>query len=195
MTRPKSESSEKENAFYNTLLNAWVTTRIDKDKTLLTLSTGGIGILLTFITLRFINNTFQFVAFSVAVSCFLIAIIAVLLVFIRNAKYLEKMLKGTFESDPCLERLDIIAFTSFVAGVIFSIVLVYGGLSAMTNSNKDGSINKVDQHGDVQKSLDGLHNLRPSTPQAPSSSPSSSPAPAQNAPAQSPQQQAPDKGK
>ena len=45
-----AQDSPKDVAFYSTVAQAWVATRMEKDKTLLSLATAGIGLLATLLT-------------------------------------------------------------------------------------------------------------------------------------------------
>ena len=45
-----SQHAQKEIAFYSKVVEAWVATRMEKDKTLLSLATGGIGLLVTLLS-------------------------------------------------------------------------------------------------------------------------------------------------
>lgn len=68
---PDELKQQKELALYTAQVDAWVTTSFERDKSLLTLSAGGIGLLLT-----------------------------ILRVFQRNKKHLEAVLAGKTESEP-----------------------------------------------------------------------------------------------
>jgi tRNA A37 threonylcarbamoyltransferase TsaD len=49
-TDEDSHESQKKLAFYTAAVEAWVATRMEKDKTLLALAAGGIGLLATLLT-------------------------------------------------------------------------------------------------------------------------------------------------
>ncbi len=47
---PSPHESAKEVAFFSAVVGAWIETRMEKDKTLLSLATAGIGLLVTLLT-------------------------------------------------------------------------------------------------------------------------------------------------
>ncbi|MGC9491547.1 hypothetical protein, partial [Vibrio genomosp. F10] len=82
-------NKEKEVEFYAATVGAWLNTKFELDKSLLTLSTGAIGLLVTLLTTVGASSVEGLVLYFVALLCFLVCVISILLVFKRNAKHLE----------------------------------------------------------------------------------------------------------
>lgn len=107
----------KDVAFYSAKVNAWVSTKQESSKYLLNLSAAGIGLLVTLaMTLKNIN----IVLFVLASSSFLVCVIATLLIFNFNAKYLEAVLQKTTTHSCLLKILDWASYISFGAGLILT---------------------------------------------------------------------------
>lgn len=115
---------EKTVSFYSARINTWVGTRMERDKTILTLSTAGIGILVTMLTSFGIKNSFSFVFYIFSFISFLTSIIILLFVFSLNADYLlylddEKKIK---HKKCLLKLLDKSTFVFFITGIVFTIL-------------------------------------------------------------------------
>ena len=78
----------KEIEYYSNSVNAWFNTRLERDKSILTISAGGLGLLITILTAFGVNNKVELIIFFLAILCFLTAIILIVIVFTRNASYL-----------------------------------------------------------------------------------------------------------
>lgn len=186
---------QKHVEFYSAGLTAWYTTRLEHDKSLLTLSAGGIGLLMTLMTTVGVSSAESLVLYLCALMAFLICLGAVLLIFKKNADHIEGVIAGTaLQNDPALGRLDAIGVWAFVFGVVFSVLI---GISAAINSYDKGekkmsssdqkqnstsiaqeSFNgmaKLQPQTDLTKSFNGIAKLQPTSPQ--SSSSTESPAP------------------
>src|SRR5260221_12045165 len=115
------QESAKDLAFYSAVLGAWIETRMEKDKTLLTLSTGGIGVLTTLATTVGPSSKAQLALYALACGCFAVAVITGILVFDRNSKHLDDIIRkqavGTSETLTWLDRL---LFGGFVLGVLLT---------------------------------------------------------------------------
>jgi hypothetical protein len=124
--------------FYSMKINAWVNTSMELDKSLLTLSTAGIGLLLTLMTTVGARSVEGGLLSCLAMLSFVVCLIAVLFVFNGNKKRIEEIIQNQEQApkQTYLSILDRIAFVSFALGVVFSLVL---GISAVINnfSNKD----------------------------------------------------------
>lgn len=115
--------NEKEVAYYSALVNAWINTKMERDKTLLILSSAGVGILVTLLSTIGVSNCFGIVSYVLAFFSFMCTMIILVIVFDKNSKHIEEVLKGNKESDPKLDLLDKISFYSFILGAIFSIIV------------------------------------------------------------------------
>lgn len=122
-------SDQKEVEYYAAKVNAWFNSRIEYDKSLLTLSAGAIGLLVTLLITVRINSFELLFLFFAAIISFVICIIAVLAIFLRNTKYLEALIAGNRTNDPVLRFLDLLSISSFIIGIALASVI---GLLAAT---------------------------------------------------------------
>jgi len=169
-------------AFYSAVVNAWITTRIEKDKSVLTLAVAGIGLLATLLAAVGVRTLLEIPFYAIGFSGFLIASWTAVQIFDQNAEYLGKLAKDEDCEDPALSSLDRRLMYSFLCGV--SAVLIIGSLSAfaryhsgvtpMANEKKPSiridtfqkSLNTLNQlrndsSGKTTASVDGLHKLKP----------------------------------
>jgi len=121
---------QKEVEYYAAKVNAWFNTRIEYDKSLLVLSAGAVGLLVTLLTTVGVNSCELLFLFFVAISSFVICIIVVLAIFLRNTKYLEALIAGNVADDPVLRFLDLLSISSFIIGIVLASVI--GLLTATT---------------------------------------------------------------
>ena len=82
-----SLNDQKEVAYYSALVNAWITTRMEKDKQLLTLSSAGIG--LTIIFQPRLSSILEFGIWVISGICFLLSIGILLSIFSDNGNLIE----------------------------------------------------------------------------------------------------------
>ena len=153
--------------YYSATVTAWYNTQLEHDKNLLTLSAGGIGLLISLLSTVGVPSAEGLVLYVVALCCFVTCLGSVLAIFKQNGKYVEIVLSGEAPpNNPVLPRLDSLAIYSFAAGVIFSVVI---GVSAaitsysklekekiMATENKSSSGKTI-----AQESFDRAANLRP----------------------------------
>lgn len=168
--------------YYSASITAWYNTHLEHDKNLLTLSAGGIGLLITLLTTGGVPSAEGLVLYIVSLCCLVVCLGSVLAIFKQNGKYVEALVNGeTPPPNPVLQRLDSIAIYSFAAGVIFAVVI---GISAaitsysnkekaMTNATKSSSDKTLFRESfnsasnlkpDLGKSFTGAENLKPSVP-------------------------------
>lgn len=105
---------------YAAMVNAWLNTKMERDKSLLTLSAAGIGILVTVVLEMGIRNSSMLLLYRLSLLAFIICLFTVLWIFDRNAVYLEAVSNGKNLSDPVLIQLDRVAMVAFVAGVLLA---------------------------------------------------------------------------
>jgi hypothetical protein len=168
MTDDKKENSEKEVQFYAQTIAAWFNTRLEHDKSLLTLSAGGIALLITLLTTVGVKSVEGLVLYILSIISFIACLISVLFIFSRNASYLESVIKSNTPTDPILKTLDRIAILCFLLGVIMASIL---GVSVATTSFikkeevKMSSESKNKKVEIVKESFNGANNLRPQSPE------------------------------
>jgi hypothetical protein len=129
---------QKDIEFYSASIQGWLNTKIEHDKSILTLSAGGIGLLITLLTTIGIKSAEYLVLYVSAIICFVITIGVVLAIFKRNSTYIEKViLNEGHHTDTTLNRLDIMALGSFGFGVFLTALI---GVSVAINSYTSNAI-------------------------------------------------------
>lgn len=171
---------QKRIQFYAAGVTAWFNSSLEYSKSILTLSAGGIGILITLITTVGLDSAEALVLHCFAIICFLIALISILIVFLRNKTYIEEILSGkNTNNDPVLSILDVMAKWTFGLGVVFTAII---GISTAIHSyttkekimanetrSKVGTMDSFNRAAvlqpatDVTKSFNGAANLQPQT--------------------------------
>ncbi len=158
-------NNDKEVAFYAATVGAWLNTKFELDKSLLTLSTGAIGLLVTLLTTIGATSVEALVLYFFALLAFLTCLVSILFIFKRNSKHLENIFKEKETSDPLLKLLDTTAALSFLFGVVLTLII--GGATAINEFiQKEIKMTKPDNKTihrvAVGDSINGLEALRPS---------------------------------
>ena len=155
----------KDTEFYGATVNAWYTTRMERDRSLLTLSAGGIGLLVTLLSTVGIHSSEALVLYIVALVAFTTCLGAVLWIFQRNADHLEDVVKDRAHSDSLLRTLDSVAVWSFLLAVVLSSIV---GVGAAIHSREVGETDMAEHKGKgtgrvigLDESYDGAANMRP----------------------------------
>lgn len=172
----------KDVEFYAANLNAWFNTRFELDKSLLTLSAGAIGLLITLISTVGAKSIESLILYFLSLVCFILCLGALLLIFRGNAKHLEEVVNNQATNDPFLKILDRAAALSFMLGVIFASII---GISTAINTyiekehvmsdkkNIPGTpafdsvngIANIRPSRNEKMSVEGITNMRPSAPE------------------------------
>jgi hypothetical protein len=164
---PEEIDDQKRVEYYAASINAWFNTSLEHDKSLFTLSAGGIGLLITLLTTVGPSSAEALVLYIGAILSFVISLIAVLAVFKRNRTHIEEILSGKgVTTDPLLTKLDSTALFAFGIGVLFTAII---GISAAVNSysTKEKSMSNENtnktQQVQIKESFSGATNLQPAT--------------------------------
>jgi hypothetical protein len=163
MTEPQKEpANEKEIAWYAAALDAWYGTRLEHDKSLLTLSTAGIGLLITLASTVGIPSRTALAFSSLAILAFIVCLVAVLFIFRGNSDHLEDVVHGRKERSRKLAVLDWIEIYAFLTGVILScfVGFVSAAHSAETKGVKMADVKKTTTY--AADSVNGIHRMKPS---------------------------------
>lgn len=156
--RAKDELSQKNVAYYQTMLGAFIESRNEFDKQLLTISVAALGFLLSSST-KLITNSFSLVLFVLSALLFLGTIVGLLRILTLNARYIEKELKSDAEAasevTKTLEQNDKLVRCSFgvalgLTVVLFLMIIFNEGDRKMSNTS----------NGEV-RSLSGVGTLKP----------------------------------
>lgn len=97
---------------------------MELDKSLLMLSSGGVGLLVTIVTVAEPMGSLCSALILMSSLSFIISIFSVLFVFRRNSTHILRSLKGEEDEDPTLDVADAFASRSFEFGVILSLGLI-----------------------------------------------------------------------
>lgn len=128
---------EKDVAFYGAVVNAWIGTKMEFDKSLLTMSLAGIGVIVSLLTTVGMGSLFALVTFLVAAGAFTAVLGLCLAIFWFNANFLESLaLGGGSEGDRRTRRLGAWATGLFAAGIV-SAILAAGGAAVYKYQHRD----------------------------------------------------------
>lgn len=122
----QDEDKDKRVAFYAACVESWFATRMELDKSLLTLSAGGVGILVGFMSDAGLRSIESLILYIFSLISFLICIAAVLYVLKANSGYLEKInqeYEDVQSGSKLLSAIDTIAVISFGVGVLFASII------------------------------------------------------------------------
>lgn len=188
---------QKKIEFYAASVAAWYESSLEHDKSLLTLSAGGIGLLITLLTTVGLDTAEALVLYAGAIICFVASLVSVLFVFRGNQRHIEDILSGNNQrTDPALSKLDGTAIWSFGIGVVFTAVIgISAAIHSFTSKEKImanettktteavtlresfNGVANLQSGTDFGKSFNGAGNLQPqqtTQPAAPSSTPTNS---------------------
>jgi hypothetical protein len=162
-------------AYDAALLEAWFATRMEKDRTLLALSAGGVALVATLLTTVGAKSVGQLSLLVLSALAFLVAITAGVRIFALNADYLEREKRAFLDGgqpvgeDAALVRLDRVLAWSFSAGVLITIV---GALLSAWPLPKESAMAESTprQNPPMERSLSGASGMRPGEQPAPQSS-------------------------
>jgi hypothetical protein len=195
-------TDQKKIEYYAATTAAWFETKLERDKSLLTLSAGGIGLLITLLSTVGIHSVESLILYVAALLSFIVSMAAVLWIFKRNAAHLEDINLGKDDDDFLLDLLDNTAIFGFFLAVVLSSIM---GISSafhsfhtqetlmanddkgrhMANDSFSGIKNMLPAQPDTfTKSFNNAASMKPTTPQAPA--PVQTSQPAASAPAAQP---------
>ncbi|WP_461521775.1 hypothetical protein [Porticoccus sp.] len=187
------ELEGKNIAHYSVLLGAWIQTKMERDKTLVTLSAAAIGLLVTILTTVGVKSIWEIPFFGIAVTSFLVTIWSSLVIYQLNSQHLENAIRGSSEKDPRLEKYDKRSIKAFIVGAVSALIIgilsasfqvLKPEESAMTekentsqNTEKKATfkdsvngVTNLNPNATLKKSLDGITNLSPQATQQPAQS-------------------------
>ena len=107
--------------FYAAGMNAWFTTALEFDKSMFTLSGGGIALLVSL--LSSITTVPLFILFILAIICFIVTTGLLLAVFQNNKPYIMRVAQGEHSDGSLLDALDTAAKIFFGLAVLLTVVL------------------------------------------------------------------------
>ncbi len=115
----------KRQCFHQAAVDAYFSSLMEKDKSLLTFASAGIGVIVSFTKLDL--SKIEFILFMISLSSFLITIGVVLAIFKGNAAYMQELINDDEANkvDRGLLLMDKIADASFLTGVLSVIALSF----------------------------------------------------------------------
>ncbi len=157
------------------MVEAWVTTRMDRDRTIITLSAAGIGLLITILTTVGPSDRWQLWLYAASALGFGVAILASLRVLERNSEAIEHAI-GARSEPPKLVHLDHASRWGFAFGVTAFVAIAV--LTALTTASHRETRQMLEPNDTstssgqtpLQKSLDGVTVLQPPAAQSPNTS-------------------------
>ena len=163
--------------FHGASYAAWFNTALEKDKSILTLSASGIGLLVTLSSS--LSSTTDAILYVAALLSFLSSLAIVLFIFSANKKLIEKTLADD-NGDGKLKFLDSAALLSFGLGVLFSAVIgVSAGFESILNKKLKAQLDSTtasqcvkdekmteekSKNSNLNKSFENLKNIKPKEP-------------------------------
>lgn len=160
---------QKEIELYSASVAAWFNSSLEYDKSLLTLSTAGVGLLITLLTTTDKVTILSLTFYIAALFFFLLCISCILLILSRNKKRIEKHFSDpNYNSDPLLRNVDTLAVVTFALGAAFSVAIgITAAVSSLPTETK-GMSNKTPTNsvpGIGMDSFDNMANLKPQAAQ------------------------------
>ncbi|MCK9189493.1 hypothetical protein [Acidithiobacillus sp.] len=131
--REERLKESKEVEFYSQGMAAWFGTALEHDKSLLTLSVAGIGVLVSVMQTA-IDSVASFLLYVGAIFAFMLCLVFVLMIFRRNKKHIIDVFNRQITADPFLVVLDSAASCSFFIAMLLSAAL---GISSAINTFSD----------------------------------------------------------
>ncbi|MHB1188445.1 hypothetical protein [Thiobacillus sp.] len=161
---PEEIENQKRVEYYAASVNAWFNTSLEHDKNLLALSAGGIGLLLTLLTTVGLSSAESLILYIGAIASFVVALVAILIIFRRNRTYIENTLSGKSSNDPFLTKLDLTALWAFGIGVVFTAIIgIAAAVHSYSTKEKTMANETTKKTETVALSFNGASSLQSST--------------------------------
>ena len=167
LKRELKELEGKNVAHYSVLLSAWIQTRMERDKALITLSSFGVGLLVTLSSSVFDYTFISALLFIISFLGFTVCIATCLIVYHLNSVQIENEFRNQ-KSDFDLANYDKTSSWAFVCAVLFMCCI--GIYSLHTNSKETemtGKNKQLNTEETEKRSLSGLSELKPKPPATP----------------------------
>lgn len=162
---PDSINQQKDVAYYSALLNAWIQTKMERDKTLASLSVGGIGLLVTILSTVGVRYPWQIGLYCGAFLSFALVLGTLIYIFDRNSRHIEEVINKKASQDLALKRYDKLSLCAFIAGAVFFMAIAV--VTAVDKLDEKGGAKlseekkteNVTQQVSLKESLNGISNL------------------------------------
>ena len=153
-------NQEKSLAFYSASVNAYYTTKFEYDKSLSSLSAGGVGLLFTLLTTVGVDSAASLVLYMAAMVCLLACIVSVLVIFNENAKLIVNMVSSDNVNNSKINFLDKLSKYSFGLAAIFIVLISAGVAIDSLIVKKEENKMSINIKG-IRNSVDGAQLLKP----------------------------------
>ncbi len=128
------ELKGKNIAHYQVLLSAWIQTKMERDRTLISLSAAGIALLTTLLNTKGVSSASEMWFFIGAFLGFLVTIVSCLEIYRWNSKLIENEIRNMGETTPNLKRLDHLSNIAFILALIFTALIgIIAAFNQLTN--------------------------------------------------------------
>lgn len=160
-------STEEENReFRGQLRQAWFDTSLERDRSILMLSSGAVGVLFVIVDKFPLATPLALLLFLGALLSFIISIVAAVWVFQENRTILRGQLKGDLGVDRFAAILDVFMIAGFVIGLLLSSTLatLYAVDSYCVHKMKENpamSDEAKRENTSLNESLKGISEIRP----------------------------------
>ena len=168
-------NSERDRAWYSAAVAGWIDSRMERDRSLISLSAGGLGLLITILSTVGPARRWLLWLYLLAAIAFLVTCLACLSVFSANARHLEKLAAGQEGISTRLSRHDTLSMWSFGLGITVSLAIALITAFSTSTHESPPMAGKFEDKGTSpskygEKSLSGIENLRPTPKPAPTDS-------------------------
>lgn len=160
---------QKKVAYYQELVSAWINTKMERDKSILAISTLGIGVSVTLLSTIGINNIFELVAFGISIVLFICIIFTVITILDKNSKHIEDVIINNITEDKRLKRFDKLTKYLLIIAILFTLS---GGASSAYNKYKKVQEDSMSEDSKkpfpnatnkkvIKESIEGVGKLKP----------------------------------
>lgn len=165
--RQLKELQGKNVAYYSAMLSAWIQTKMEHDKTLVTISSAAIALLVTLGTVVGVRSACEIAVFMIGIISFIVCIGITLRVYQLNSKLIEQELRDDETKRPRLKRYDRFAWTMFLVGMVslgvIGVVAVFNKYQEIRSRDmsNDRARQLIDTTPTEKRSMDGIGQLKP----------------------------------
>jgi hypothetical protein len=161
------EKHEKEIQYYAANLNAWFTTKLEGTKSLILLSSAGIGLFITILTTIGVSSLFILICYILGILSFVICSISAIFIFDINGNHIKEVIlkSDNKKTDICLKILDKTSYYSFAFGIVFAFIIGLSvGIENYKTPEKDMQMFNIKKEF-IDKSFRGIRDLNPNKTQ------------------------------
>lgn len=147
----KEIANQKDIEYYASSVDALFNTSLEHDKSILSLSAAGIGLLTTLLTTIGSSSIYSIFLYAIAILCFLFSIASTLWIFKENKNYIiESTENPEYHDSKKLSALDTISSVSFLLGAFFTALI---GITTAINSyqSKEESMKQEAKQENIQR--------------------------------------------